>query len=53
MLKIMYNNYKTSAISIFAQINITNPASNIGQIWRIYKLLYSPTGEYNKTKTGG
>jgi hypothetical protein len=37
-------------ISIFAQVNITNPTSWLhGQIWRI-KLLYSPTGEYNKTE---
>jgi hypothetical protein len=31
-------------------VDITNPTSwYIGQIWRI-KLLYSPTGEYNKTE---
>jgi hypothetical protein len=37
-------------ISIFAQVNITNPTRWLhGQIWRI-KLLYSPTGEYNKTE---
>jgi hypothetical protein len=37
-------------ISIFAQVNITNPTRwLVRQIWRI-KLLYSPTGEYKKTE---
>ena len=35
--------------SIFAQVNITNPTTWLVK-FGVFKLLYSPTGEYNKTE---
>ena len=36
-------------LSIFAQVNITNPTRWLVNL-TYYKLLYSPTGEYSKTE---
>ena len=46
----MFGDFKLSFICIFALVSEHNKSYTlIGQIWR-NKLLYSPTGEYNKTE---